>query len=64
MVMTFSPLFNFFSIILNVHLLLTEREKERERVSGGWGEREVDTESEAGPGSELSAQSPMKGLNS
>ena len=33
-------------------------------VSRGGEEREEDTESEAAPGSELSAQSPTQGLNS
>ena len=33
-------------------------------MSGGGAEREGDTESEAAPGSELSAQSPTRGSNS
>ena len=37
--------------------------RERERISRGEAEREGDTESEAAPGSEPSAQSPMWGSN-
>ena len=40
-----------------------ESERETERDSRGGAEREGDTDSEAAPGSELSAQSPMRGLN-
>ena len=51
-----------FLIFFTVYLFLRERERgkegQRER------EREADTESEAGPGSELSAQSPTRGSNS
>ena len=43
----------------NVYLFL----RQRESMSGGGAEREGDTESEAAPGSELSAQSPTRGLN-
>ena len=46
-----------------IHFFLREREIKRESVSRGYGaERDGDTESKAG--SELSAQSPMQGLNS
>ena len=38
--------------------------RERQNTGGGRAEREGDTESEAGPDSELSAQSPTWGLNS
>ena len=41
----------------------TERQREKS-VSGGGVEREGDTESEAGPGSELSAQRLTRGSNS
>ena len=47
---------NFF----NVYLFL----RERQNVSEGGAEREGDTESEAGSGFELSAQSPTRGSNS
>ena len=42
-----------------------ERERESEQVGASMGgaEREGDTQSEAAPGSELSAQSPTWGLN-
>ena len=40
------------------------RESARASTSGEGAEGEGDTESEAAPGSELSAQSPMWGLNS
>ena len=36
---------------------------ERDRAQGGEGQREGDTESEAAPGSELSARNPMWGSN-
>ena len=45
----------------NVYLFLRERE-ERKSTSRGGAEREGDTESEAAPGSQLSAQSWMWGL--
>ena len=42
-----------------------EREKERDRVQAGEAQRERETENlKQAPGSELSAQSPMWGLNS
>ena len=44
--------------------VLRERERERESASRGGAERKGDTESEAAPGSELSAQSPTRGSNS
>ena len=40
-----------------------ERERERESVSRGGAEREGETEPKQAPGSELSAQSPMRGWN-
>ena len=45
---------------------MREGERKRGRVSEQWKgrEREEDTESEAAPGSELSAQSPPLGSNS
>ena len=49
---------SLFFDIFNIYLFL----RESEHVSRGGAEREGDTESEA-PGSELSAQSPMRGLN-
>ena len=39
-----------------------ERERERQSVSRGGAEREGNTQSEAAPGSELSAQEPNAGL--
>ena len=38
-------------------------ERERESVSRGGAEREGDPESKQAPGPELSAQSPVQGLN-
>ena len=51
----FLPSFFFF---FNVYLFL------RQSTSGLGAEREGDTESEAAPASELSAQSPTQGLSS
>ena len=51
-------LINFF----NVYLFL--RERERQSMSSGGAERGGDTESEAAPGSELSAHSLTRGSNS
>ena len=59
--------FSFFFFNCNVCLFLRrerERERERQSMSGGGAKREGVTESEAAPGSELSAQSPTWGLNS
>ena len=49
--------FNFF----NIYLLL--RERERERAGEGQREEEAKNPKQA-PGSEPSAQNPMRGLNS
>ena len=46
-------------IYFSVYLFL--RERERQSTSRGGAEREGDPESEAAPGSELSAQSPARG---
>ena len=43
---------------------LRGRERERQSVSRGGAEREGDTESEAAPGGDLSAQSPTPDSNS
>ena len=55
----------YFGILLfffNVYLFLRQRETEHER---GEGQRERETQNpKQAPGSELSAQSPMWGLNS
>ena len=52
---------------LNVSLFLRERERERERErqssSGRGAEREGTQNRRQAPGSELSAQSPIQGLN-
>ena len=41
------------------------RERDRQNMSGGGAERERETQNpKQAPGSELSAQSPMRGLNS
>ena len=47
----------FLKYFFNVYLFLRQRETS---MNGGGAEREGDTESEAAPGSELSAQSPMQ----
>ena len=52
---------NFFLIFFNVYSCF---ERQGHSVSGGGAETEGDTESEAGPGSELTAQSPLRGSNS
>ena len=52
----------FKKIFFSVCLFL--RQRERQSASRGGTEREEDTDSEAAPGSELSAQSPMWGSNS
>ena len=39
-------------------------DRERQSMNGGGAEREGDTESETGSGSEPSAQSPTRGSNS
>ena len=47
----------------NVYLLIL-RERERERERGGEGQRARETQNpKQAPGSELSAQGPMQGLN-
>ena len=58
----FNLIISSFSFFKNVYLFL---ERERENMSRGGAEREGDTESKSNqaPGSELSAQSPMWGLN-
>ena len=50
--------YSLFFKIFNVSLFF-----ERDRASRGGAEREGDAESEAAPGSELSAQSLMQGSN-
>ena len=44
-------------------MFIFERERKGDSVSGGGEEREGDTESEAAPVSELSAQSLTRGSN-
>ena len=51
----------YYYYYVNVYSFLIERE--RENASRGRTEREGDTESEAAPGSELSAHSLTRGLN-
>ena len=46
----------------NIYLVL--RDRETQRIGREGAEREGDTESEAAPGSELSARSPTWGSNS
>ena len=46
----------------NFNVLLFIFERERQSMNGGGAEREGNTESEAAPGSELSAQSLKQGL--
>ena len=58
------PGYNFFFLlknVFNVYSFLKEGETEREQ---GRSETEGDTDLKQVPGSELSAQSPMRGLNS
>ena len=44
--------------------IIFERETERDREQAGEGQRERETQNpKQAPGSELSAQSPMQGLN-
>ena len=50
------------SLFFNVYFREREKEKDREQAGGG-AEREGDTESEAAPGSEMLAQSLMRGSN-
>ena len=52
----------FFFIVFNVDLFL--RDRGRQSVGRGGSEREGDTESQAAPGSEPSAQSLTRGSNS
>ena len=56
--------FFFFLIFFSTFIYFWDRE--RQSMSGGGAEREREghTESEAAPGSELSAQSPTRGSNS
>ena len=55
-------IFNYCFFFFNVHLFLREKEREREREnSGGWAERESETQYlKQAAGSELSAQSDME----
>ena len=57
---------NFLKTFFNVYLFLRERERERESEhERGGAETEKETQNvKQAPGSELSAQSPMQGLNS
>ena len=50
-------------IFFNVYLFLTETETDRVRARKGQKERETQNLKQV-PGSELSAQNPMQGLNS
>ena len=50
-------------MFLNSYLKKRERERQRKSTKGGGAEREGDTESETGLGSELLAQSPTRGSN-
>ena len=58
--------FNFFNLYLFLRERETETETQREKqsMSRGGAEREGDQNPKQAPGSELSAQSPTRGLNS
>ena len=54
----------FIIIIFFLCLFLRERESERDRTQEEKGQRERETQNlKQAPGSQLSAQSPMRGLN-
>ena len=56
--------FNFFYIFFKF-LFIFKRETDRDRVAGVKGQTEREAQNlKHAPGSELSAQSPMQGLNS
>ena len=64
MIIIFAAELNFSFSFLKIFLLFVHFFRERDRAQVGVGQRERETQNpKQAPGSELSAQSPMQGLN-